>query len=327
MNKNPLLPLLLTAAILLAAANLLIGAWNHRLPYETKLEAIRTAHNPNLLFVGNSLLDHHLDEAALKQTAKANGLDFTPLNSALGASEPPEQRLLFDYAVKNHPNIRTLVVGIYDFQLTAEDHSKIADLTGNRMVGLDRRFPAAAVAQAYGFSPLERLEIAALQRTPMAANRANIWKYVELLRRSMGAIGMPRAAVNSMGRVEDFNALESGSSQQFDAQACAFLQHPDRFNASYEAIFSAARAKGMKVVIVVMPMSPYHHAAFYSRPSWSEYLKALTALAAQRGIRVIDASGWIPAQQEYVDHLHMGPDAVHKFSMRLANELTLAPQP
>jgi hypothetical protein len=327
MKNNPLLPLLLTGAIVLAAANLLIGAWNHRLPYEMKLEAIRSAHDPNLLFVGNSLLDHHLDEAALKESAKGNGIDFVPLNSALGASEPPEQRLLFNYAVKNHSGIRTLVVGIFDFQLTAEDHSRITDLTGNRMVGLDHRFPASEVAQAYGFSSLERLEISALQRAPMAANRANIWKYVELLRRSMGAMGMPHAAVNSMGRVEDFNALESGSSQQFDAQAAAFLQRPDHFNSSYEAVFTAAQAKGMKVVIVVMPMSPYHHQAFYSRPLWNEYLQALTALASQRGIRVIDASGWIPEQQGYVDHLHMSPEAVHTFSARLGSELAGAPQP
>jgi hypothetical protein len=327
MKINPLLPLLLTGAIVLAAANLLIGAWNHRLPYEMKLEAIRTAHDPNLLFVGNSLLDHHLDEAVLKKTAKGNGVDFVPINSALGASEPPEQRLLFDYAVKNHPGIRTLVVGIFDFQLTAEDHSKITDLTGNRMVGLDRRFPASEVTRAYQFTTLEHLEISALQRAPMAANRANIWKYVELLRRSMGAMGMPRTAANSMGRVEDFNALESGSSQQFDAQAAVFLQRPDHFNSSYEAVFAAAQAKGMRVIIVVMPMSPYHHQAFYSRPLWSEYLKALISLANQRGIGVIDASGWIPEQQGYVDHLHMSPDAVHTFSARLGSELTGNPHP
>ncbi len=327
MTKNPLLPLLLTGAIVLAAANLLIGAWNHRLPYEMKLEAIRTAQNPNLLFVGNSLLDHHLDESALAQTAAEKGIRYAPLNSALGASEPPEQRLLFDYAVKNHSDIHTLVVGIYDFQLTAEDHSHIKDLTGNRMVGLDRRFPAAEVAHAYGFSPLERLEITALQRTPIAANRANIWKYVELLRRSMGTMGMPHTAVNSMGRVADFNALEAGSPQQFDAQATAFLQHPDHFDTSYEAIFAAAQAKGMEVIILVMPMSPYHHQVFYSRPLWSEYLKALTILAEERGIRLIDASGWLPAQQDYVDHLHMSPEAVHAFSLRLGSELPDAPQP
>lgn len=326
MQRNPLLPVLLTGAAVLAALNLLIGAWSHRLPYAQKLEAIRTARDANILFVGNSLLDHHLDEAVFAQSAAVGGVQFAPVNSALGASEPPEQRLLFNYAIKNHPGIRTLVVGIFDFQLTAEDHSHLGDLTGNRMVGLDRDFAASDVAQIYGFGTLERMELAGLQGLPMGANRANIWKYVELLRRAMGAMGMPHAAVNSMGRVEDFSALEAGSPVQFDAQASAFLKHPEQFNASYEAIFAAARAHGMKVVVVVMPMSPYHHQTFYSRPLWSEYLKALTVLAGEREIRVIDASGWLPVQQDFVDHLHMAPDAVHDFSARLGTELTQADQ-
>jgi len=141
MTSRPLLPALLTAALTLGAMNLAIGAWSHGLKYVHKLETIRTAHNPNLLIVGNSLLDGHLDEAALAQMASQNGIGFIPVNAAMGASLPPEHLLLFDYAVQNHPGIHTLVLGIYDFQLTAPDHSRLSDLTGNRMVGIDRRFP------------------------------------------------------------------------------------------------------------------------------------------------------------------------------------------
>jgi hypothetical protein len=312
---------MITAALVLAGLNLGLGIWGHRLPYAQKLESIRTAHDPNLLLVGNSLLDHHLDDVALSQSAAQGNLDIRPLNSALGASEPPEQRLLFNYALQSHAGIRTLVVGIYDFQLTAEDRSRLSDLTGNRMVGINRRFRPADVAAVYGFGTRERLEIAALQRLPMAANRANIWKYVELLRRSMGAMGMPAEATNSMGRVGDFAALEAGSPQIFDAQARSFLDRPDRFNASYEAIFGEARRRGMKVVVVVMPMSPYHHEVFYNRPLWSQYLDGLGGLARGRGIQVIDASGWMPEAADFADHLHMTQDAAHRFSIRLGGEL------
>jgi hypothetical protein len=324
MTTKPLLPVLLTAALVLAVLNLGLGVWSHRLPYAQKLESIRTAHDPNLLLVGNSLLDHHLDEAALTQSAAQGNLAIRPLNSALGASEPPEQRLLFNYALRNHAGIRTLVVGVYDFQLTAEDHSRLTDLTGNRMVGINRRFRPADVAAVYGFGTLERMEIGALQWLPMAANRANIWKYVELLRRSMEAMGMPAEATNSMGRVGDFAALEAGSPQIFDAQARRFLDHPDGFNASYEAIFGEARRRGIDVVVVVMPMSPYHHEVFYIRPVWKQYLDGLGGLARARSIQVIDASDWMPDAGDFADHLHMTQDAAHRFSMRLGVELVKA---
>lgn len=317
---RPLLSALLTGALALTALNLLIGAWSHRLPYYHKLEAIRTSQDPNLLFVGNSLLDGHLDEDALVQATP--GAHFRPLNSALGASEAPEQQLLFDYAVRNHPGVRTLVLGIYDFQLTAQDHSRLTDLTGNRMVGIDRRFPVSEVAAVYGFGRLDRVELEAMRRLPMAANRSNVWKYVELLRRSMGAMGMPHAATNSMGRVDDFASLESGTADIFDTQARSFLEHPDHFNGSYESIFAQAHRAGMKVVVVVMPMSPSHRAIFYARPLWRQYLVALTDLADQRGIRMIDASNWMGTQQDFVDHLHMTQDAARDFSVRLGVELS-----
>lgn len=324
MNKHTLLPVTLAAIAMLAGLNVGMAALNHRLPYHLKLEAIRAAHEPNLLFVGNSLLDHHLDEGALADTAAERGAHFVSLNSALGASEPPEQRLLADYAFEQHPGISTLVVGFYDFQLTAGDHSHVADLKGNRMVGIDHRFSEAEVVDAYGFGAADRAELALTRAFPMAANRATAWKYVELLRRSMASFGMPKVATNSMGRVDDFAALEAGSTQLFDAQAEAFLADPERFNASYEAIFAQARRAKMDVAIVAMPMSPYHLAQFYARPLWGQYRNALEQLAAKRGIRVIDASRWLLAEGDFVDHLHLTQEAAREFSARLGKELPLA---
>ena len=321
MTKRPLLPVILTAVAVLVALNLAMAALSHRLPYRRKLEAIDQARDPNLLLVGNSLLDHHIDEGALAVAAAERGARFAPLNSALGASEPPEQRLLFHYAVEKHPAMHVLVVGFYDFQLTAPDRSRIADLTGNRMVGIDRRFPEAEVDEVYGFGLRDRAELALMRALPMAANRASAWKQVELLRRSMAAIGMPTVATNSMGRVDDFAALEAASPRLFDASAQAFLADPERFNASYEAIFNEARTAKMKVAIVVMPMSPSHLAGFYARPLWTEYLKVLGRLAAARGILLIDASRWMQGQDDFADHLHMTEQAAHQFSARLGAEL------
>ena len=323
MTMRSLLSALLTSALVLTALNVLIGVWSHKLPYYQKLEFIRNSHEPDLLFLGNSLLDQHLDENAFVQAAQR--ARFRPINAALAATQSPEQQLLFEYAVRSHAGIRTLVVGILDSQLTGEDHSRVVDLIGNRMVGVDRRFPVSEVQGVYGFSTLDCAELEALRAFPVAANRANAWRQVELLRRSMESMGMPQTAANSMGRADDFaEAMEFAQIDTLDAQARSFLNHRDRFNASYESIFSQARRTEMKVVIVLMPISPAHRALFYDRPLWRQYFAALEDLAFRRGIQFIDASQWMLLQQDFSDHLHMTPLTAHNFSVRLGAELARA---
>jgi hypothetical protein len=321
MTRNPLLPVALAALLELTAINGAVGLWSHRLPYVLKLESIRNARDPNIVFIGNSLLDGHLDEPAFATAASSRGDQLRPLNAALGASLAPEQQLLFQYTTETHPSVHMLVVGAYDFQLTADDHSAIGDLTGNRMVGLDPRFPPREVATIYGFGPVGRIEITLFQHLPLIANRANVWKYVELLRRTMESMGMPRAATNTMGRVDDFAALEAASSRVFIEKADAFLQHPDHFNSSYESIFRQARQGGVHAVIVMMPMSPYHRQVFYSQPAWHEYVQALSALARQRGIDFLDASDWAQAEQDFADHLHMSSRGIQSFSVHLGEAI------
>lgn len=325
MNRRILLPLFITAGVVLLALNLALVPWSHRLPYYRKLETIRVSRQPNLLFVGNSLLDSHIYEPAFEESAAASGAHWTVLNSALGASKPPEQQLLFQYAVQKHAGISTLVVGFYDFMLTDQDRSHVADLTGNRMIGMDHRFSFSEVVNTYGFGLEDKAELELVRLLPMAAYRANAWKNVELLRRRMASVEMPKAESNSMGRVEDFAALESDSTQQFDVDAQAFLANPDHFNSSFEAIFARAQAAKMRIVLVVMPMSPYHLNRFYARPLWSEYLAAVTKLASARDIQVIDASQWMPAETDFADHLHLTFEAARPFSMRLGKTLAQMP--
>jgi len=321
MTKRRLLLPVISVVTLLAVANALMGLWSHRLPYYRMLEKIRTAHDPNLLIVGNSLLTG-LDEPALVRAANEGGESFNPINVATVASQPPEHKLLFNYAYKRQPSIRTLVVGIYDFQLTTLVKSRMTDLMGNRMIAVDHRFGFDEVVSSYGFGAGDQVELGVARTLPMVANRGNVWKYVELVRRSMAAMGMPRVATNNMGRVDDFKAIESASPETFDAEANAFLEQPDHFNPSYDSIFSTAARAKMNIVVVIMPMSPYHRAIFYSRPSWKGYIAALDQLADRRGIRVIDASGWLPAEGNFKDHLHMNSEALHEFSLRLGSELS-----
>jgi hypothetical protein len=328
-SKRPRLTVLLIGVLLLTALNLLVGAWTHRLFYYKKLEEIRTARNPSLLFLGNSLLDTTVDNAALVEAARNPRLK--PLNAALGGTLPPEHRLLCEYALRTQPNIRTIVVGFYDFQITEPDNTRVSDLVGNRMVGIDQRFPIAEVASAYAFGPLDDLEIQGLRLLPIVANRGNAVayfemmrrsRYVERLRRSMESMSMLHVDPNTILDADGLPVIESADFDSFDASARAFIDHPDRFNPSYEAIFDKARDAGVNAVLLVMPVSPFHRAAYYSRSSWRDYLAALERLAARRNIRVIDASDWQPLPADFEDHLHMNRPGGHRFSMLLGSELS-----
>jgi hypothetical protein len=319
MNRRSIFPVLGIALLFLLVLNLGISRWSSRLPYRIKLDQIRTSQNPNLLFVGNSLLDGRVDGDAIASVSTA--VPLRPLNAALGATNSPEHLLLFDYATRIHPGIRTLVIGFFDLGLTSGETDHVMSLTGNRILGFDSRFSPREVADAYRFGPADRIELAMLRRFPLVANRANIWKYVELLRRHMGTMGMPSVATNSMGNVGDFSALEASSPSSFDTQIASYLAHPGSFNPSYETIAEHARANGIQVVLVAMPMSPSHWNAFYSRPSWNRYLETIQSIATRRGFRFIDASGWMPSEDKFVDHLHMSHAAAHEFSLRIGHQI------
>jgi hypothetical protein len=325
MQKRPLLALGIVSLLVIIGLNAFFRVWRHHLPYYQDLRAIDSASEPNLLLIGNSLLADRLDEALFTSIASKRGKSFRPLNTALGGIPPQEQRLFFEYALSKQPHIRTLLVGIFDFQLTAEDKIGPSGLFGNGLPGIDPAVPISMVADAYHFDRWELLQVGVLRALPFLPNRGSAWRIVELLRRSMGEIGMPHAKTTDLGRASDFANLEAAGSSDFDKTAYAFLQHPDKFNASYEAVFQRTRSRGISSVIVIMPMSPFHRARFYSLQSWKLYRDALVRLANQRGIRVIDAADWCPLQEDFEDNLHMSKAGVAIFSERLARELSANP--
>ena len=325
MPKRSLLPLGIVGLLLIVILDSFFSVWSHHLPYFRKLRSIESASEPNLLLLGNSLLEDRVDETLFITAASERGKSFRPVNTALGGIPPQEQRLLYEYALYRHPHIRTLVVGVFDFQLTAEDHTRPWNITGNGLVAIDSAVPISEVADAYNFGQLDLMQVRVLRALPFLPNRVSAWKGVELLRRSLGEIGMPHAQTTNLGRASDFAYLEAAAASDFDDKAYEFLQSPNRFNTSYEYIFQHARSTGIDPVIVIMPMSPFHRAKFYSLQSWTLYRAAFIRLASERGIRVIDASNWLPLGKYFDDNLHMSRTGVAEFSERLRRELAENP--
>jgi len=138
--------MLVICLVSLIAGNVLLGLSGRGYYYLRDMDAIQRAQCPNVLFVGNSLLEGRLDNAALNQGATSGGLSYTPLNTALSASSPHAQGLLAQYAIQLHPQLHTIVIGFYDYQLTEEDHITPADLIGSNAVALDSRIPLRQVA-------------------------------------------------------------------------------------------------------------------------------------------------------------------------------------
>jgi hypothetical protein len=316
LQRRPFFALLLTATAFFVAANLFIAPRSHRMPYHVVLDDIQAPGNPNLLLLGNSLL-LNVRADQLDSAAALAGLHVVSLNTALSGSEPPEQRLLFEYSLQRHPGLRILVVGFYDFQLTEPDHSGVGDLLYGRQVGIDPRLSLRQVAAAYQFGPLRTFELGIVRDVPLLAYRAGAWGRVARLRRMLNHFG-----VSNAGEPNDAG-LEASSGQAFDQEAMALVRQPGQFNPSFQAIFQQARAHGMQIVAVVMPTSPEHLRNFYDRPAWPQYLGAIRTTAHTQGLpfHLIDASRWEPGNPAFEDSLHMTPAAAQNFTMQLGSAL------
>lgn len=314
MSSRPLLRIVAVCLVLLAAGNILLSRWSRSLPSHRAIDNLQRAPDSDLLFVGNSLLDGRVDSAALNQGAASAGRTFRPLNAALSATDPHDQAFLARYALWTQPHLHTLVVGFYDYQLTEETRVTPADLLGNHGIALDERFPVGVVASIDHFSTAQTGELLLLRALPMAANRVSFWKYAERLRYSMSRMGMPPEPPITMIRPWSY----------YNGEPRKFLEDPSHFNSSYEYLFGQAAKERMKVVLVLMPMSPLHSKVFYTRQLWQDYMVKLRDLAQQRGFTFVDASAWMPEDVQFEDALHMTKPAATTFSFRLGAELAAA---
>ena len=308
--------MLVICLVALVAGSVALWFWSRSLHFYKVLDNIQRAQNPDVLFVGNSLLDSRIDGAALNQGAAnqgaaSGGQTFRPLNAALGATDTNDQAFLALYALQQHPQLHMMVVGFFDYQLTEEDRVTPADLVGNHRVAFDSRIPVREVAAIDHFDTFQTGELLLLRVLPMASCRLHIWKYAERLRRWMGGLGIRPEATEIMGRPRSYYVTEPQR----------FREDPSHFGSSYESVFRQAAAARMHVVLVLMPMSPLHRQVYYTRQTWQEYLPKLQSLAQQRGFTFVDASTWIPDATQFDDAIHMNRPAATAFSFRIGAEL------
>ncbi len=264
------------------------------------------------LALGNSLIAAGFDPSVFEASMAPEPV--VAFNAGLGASGTVEQLMILQRALRDASTVKVVIYGFFDFQLTDAPSATLTDFFGNRAVAfyLD---PGLAL-RSYQMSPSDRLEFDLLRHVPMVVERAGIWGKVERMRREMGEVGMPPADTNRFGRAADFALLEARSPIDFVSQ-CERAQNAGLSQPVLEMI-GDAHARGAQVVIVEMPMHPYHQSHFYALGAWDKYRDHLRKLVEAQHATYLSAADWVEDANEFADHLHLAPSGAKDFSRRLA---------
>lgn len=303
------------AAGILVAFNFLVQHFARNSVPRQLVRQIDASRGITHLALGNSLIAAGFDASVFD--ASMAPAPVVAFNAGLGASGTVEQLMILQRALRDASTVKVVIYGFFDFQLTDPPSATLTDFFGNRAVAfyLD---PSLAL-RSYQMNPSDRLEFEIFRDVPMVVERAGIWAKVERMRREMGEVGMPHADTNRFGRVADFALLEARSPADFTSQ-CELGQKAGLSQPVLEMI-ADAHARGAQVVIVAMPMHPYHQSHFYALDAWGKYREHLRELIEAQHATYLNAADWIEDPDEFADHLHLAPSGAKDFSARLAAKI------
>jgi hypothetical protein len=278
-----------------------------------------------VLGLGNSLMATGFDPKMVEQTFQSAHRPLLAVNGALGATDPIEHLLLLRLVLRKH-TVRQLVYGFFDQQLSNDPELANGDLIGNHAM-LYYQEPEV-VLQYARFNWVDLIAFQTFRCCALFRERGTIWTKVEKLRRAMGSVGMPHQASNRFGRPEDFDLLEFVSPAAFTERCNQVIQSGQILSPPIQELFKEAAARGVRIAVVEMPMHPWHVKTFYDLPAWKELRRVNQQAVESLGASYIDASHWIPSEDQFQDHVHLGPTGAAQFSRLLADRLLgAAPSP
>jgi len=268
------------------------------------------------IFLGNSLVEAGCDVAAFQSGWPATNVAPTAINLALGATSPVEHFLILHRALEQPLRLKYLIYGFFDDQLNDTPRGQWSDLVGNR--AFSYYFPDQAAAFYTPGSSLRKWELRVIGHVPMLADRSSLWGKVELLRRRLEDIGLPKRPTNRFGRVADFAALEPKDIASFDERCRAVAEGKAGFSEPVRELIALARQRGAAVILVEMPMPSSHRRRFYSLPAWGQMRAYLQALARQQQALYLSASDWVRDDANFEDATHLNEQGAKLFSQQLA---------
>jgi len=276
----------------------------------------------DFVFLGNSLVEAGCDTSAFRENWPVSHGAPKPVNIALGATSPVEHYLILKHALDRPIHPKHLVYGFFDDQLNVPSRGDWADLVGNR--AFSYYFPDEAAALYAPGSSFKKWQMRTVGHIPMLAERSSFWGKVELLRRGIEDIGMPKQKTTRYGRVQDFAALEAADLPSFNRRCEAILSQRAGFSPAIRKMIELAQQHGVTLIFLEMPMPSRHRTIFYSSPAWSQMRAYLQSLARENGEIYIGASDWVEDDQAFEDATHLNEQGAKQFSAKLAGALSRA---
>jgi hypothetical protein len=320
MKKRLFIPIAIALVILLVY-NVAIAFAAKKTQRQHLLAAIDSLPaSTDCLFLGNSLIEAGCDAKAFESGWTPGDHSPSAINLGLGATTPVEHYLILKHALERPVHIKYIIYGFFDDQLNAAPAGAWEDLIGNR--AFSYYFPKEAAAFYTPGSHLGEWRLEWTEHVPMLAERSSLWDRVELFRRKLEDIGMPKQKVNRFGRVGDFNALEAKDVPSFVARCDAVVHARQGFSRPIQAMIDLAHEHGAKFYFVEMPMSPRHLETFYSLPVWAEMRSHLQALAREQDVTYVTASDWVTNGENFEDTVHLNEQGARVFSTRLGATLS-----
>jgi len=265
------------------------------------------------LFLGNSLVEAGCNTKSFETAWPKGKAPPKAMNVALGATSTVEHYLILKRSLQNRTHLTYVIYGFFDDQLNTAPNGAWSDLVGNR--AFSYYFPDEAAEMYAPGSWFKKWQLRLTARVPMLAERSSLWGKVDLLRRSLEEVGMPRRKTNRFGRVEDFGALEAADAASFDRRCRTAAQG---FSRPVEELLRLAHQRDATVILLEMPMPSHHRRLFYSSPAWQELRARLNSLAKQEGALYLSASDWIQDDRNFEDATHLNKQSASQFSSQLA---------
>ena len=272
------------------------------------------------IFLGNSLVEAGCDPVSFKLAWNRGDQPVHPANIALGATSPVEHYLILKKALSHNLHLKYVIYGYFDDQLNAPVRGDWSDLVGNR--ALSYYFPDEAAALYAPGSSLKKWQLRLSEWLPMLSERSSLWGKIEMARRHLEEIGMPKHQVNRYGRVEDFSALEASDTASFNLRCQAVVERQMGFSLPIQKIIELSQEHHAAVILVEMPMPSRHRTLFYASPAWAKLKSYVTKLAEERSLIVISAADWLGDDANFEDATHLNPEGAKRFSARLSEKLS-----
>jgi hypothetical protein len=318
--------------VTLAAADAVLARYGprHFLP-EQKLAAVAAAPEVGVVFLGDSRMVAGLDFRVLRDRFGRRGVTLPLSDLTLGAVDAPNQAVVFRALRRARPAMSGLVLGVSgDSLLASPDVTNPDLLVGNAAVGLSlSRGPDVFVS--YPGFPLRRLDPGirfSLNRlSALGSYKSLLWIVARRLQDSLAGRTKGPGAVNQFGLVGDMadlaNDFRSRTGLRFRYAQTATGWRLDPWVARLR---DDLRRSGTPLVLVEVPMPAEYRGAVTLSPDGRALRRWLAEQCAADGGRYIDLSDGLAlglTDDDFPDHLHLGPEGARRFSRVVGDRLAL----